>query len=338
MTISEAKEKALNTARGEIGYFEKASNKDLDDKKANAGDKNYTKYARDVDAISGWMNGKKQGHPWCGSFIHDVFLKTFGYPEARKMLYQPEKSLAATVKYAADYYKKANAFYSTPAIADQIIFQEYDPKTKKWTPSHTGMVERIENGKVYTIEGNAGNCVKRKNYTLTSSYIYGYGRPDWSLVADKTASDAGNKPNLNRATLRKGSKGEDVVVLQKALKSLGYGLGNYGPDHNGIDGEFGSETETAVKSFQRAYGLEVDGIVGPLTWQALADATKAVEAPTHERDNGTGENYLIYTIKRGDTLTKIASAHRTSVQTLKLLNGINNSNLIYAGQKIRIPI
>ena len=56
--------------------------------------------------------------------------------------------------------------------------------------------------------------------------------------------------------------GEDVRAVQYALKAAGF-------DPKGIDGSYGRNTEAAVKAFQKAEGLEVDGIVGPLTWQAL---------------------------------------------------------------------
>ncbi len=52
-------EKVLQVANGEVGYLEKASNANLDSKTANAGDKNYTKYARDIDNLNVY-NGKKQ--------------------------------------------------------------------------------------------------------------------------------------------------------------------------------------------------------------------------------------------------------------------------------------
>lgn len=44
-----------------------------------------------------------------------------------------------------------------------------------------------------------------------------------------------------------------------------------------------------------------------------------------------------YIVKKGDTLTAIAAAHKTSVQTLVDLNKIKNSNMIYAGQVLKIP-
>lgn len=52
-------DKVLQVASNEVGYLEKASNSNLDSKTANVGDKNYTKYARDIDNLNVY-NGKKQ--------------------------------------------------------------------------------------------------------------------------------------------------------------------------------------------------------------------------------------------------------------------------------------
>ena len=70
----------------------------------------------------------------------------------------------------------------------------------------------------------------------------------------------------NTPTLRKGSKGAYVTLLQKQLLDRGYGLGSWG-----ADGDFGSATEKAVRAFQGDQGLAVDGIVGPKTWAALGN-------------------------------------------------------------------
>ena len=64
------------------------------------------------------------------------------------------------------------------------------------------------------------------------------------------------------AVLKKGSKGDEVVTLQKKLKQWGY--------YNGaVDGIFGSGTEKAVQYFQRKNGLVADGVVGAKTAAAL---------------------------------------------------------------------
>ena len=68
-------------------------------------------------------------------------------------------------------------------------------------------------------------------------------------------------------TIRSGSVGAEVVAAQQMLMALGYALPKYG-----ADGEFGPETAAAVKAFQVAQGLEIDGIVGPKTLAALKGA------------------------------------------------------------------
>ncbi|GAB1541538.1 hypothetical protein NUACC21_42090 [Scytonema sp. NUACC21] len=62
-------------------------------------------------------------------------------------------------------------------------------------------------------------------------------------------------------TLRFGSSGNSVRVLQRLLVSNGYFVR--------IDGSFGALTEAAVRAFQSGRGLNPDGIVGPRTWAEL---------------------------------------------------------------------
>jgi peptidoglycan hydrolase-like protein with peptidoglycan-binding domain len=68
--------------------------------------------------------------------------------------------------------------------------------------------------------------------------------------------------------LKNGSSGHQVIELQEGLEALGYELGN-------CDGAFGPATEKAVKAFQEAQGLKVDGLVGRGT---IASLNKLLEA------------------------------------------------------------
>ena len=81
---------------------------------------------------------------------------------------------------------------------------------------------------------------------------------------------------LNNGLLLSGSKrSRDVKALQEALVSLGYDLGEGGVYNNGIDGEFGPNTEDAVIQFQLDRGFNsanVDGIVGEGTHKELLRA------------------------------------------------------------------
>ncbi len=67
---------------------------------------------------------------------------------------------------------------------------------------------------------------------------------------------------VGRPTVSYGSRGDAVRKLQELLNALGYDCGS-------VDGIFGSKTKAAVLAFQKANGLGVDGIVGPLTWAKL---------------------------------------------------------------------
>ncbi len=62
--------------------------------------------------------------------------------------------------------------------------------------------------------------------------------------------------------LRYGSRGILVELLQSTLKKLGF--------YNGtVDGIFGANTRDAVYTFQREFGIDIDGVVGPITWKKL---------------------------------------------------------------------
>jgi peptidoglycan hydrolase-like protein with peptidoglycan-binding domain len=73
-------------------------------------------------------------------------------------------------------------------------------------------------------------------------------------------------------SLRNGDLGADVERLQRELSRHGFGAG-------AIDGQFGPNTRSAVVRFQRAKGLEADGVVGPNTWRALSGGVVAPTAP-----------------------------------------------------------
>ena len=68
--------------------------------------------------------------------------------------------------------------------------------------------------------------------------------------------------------LRMGSSGDDVARLQTRLTAAGF-------DAGGADGVFGPKTEAALKAFQEANGLAVDGIAGPATNGKLAELQAA---------------------------------------------------------------
>ena len=192
------RQKLLDAASAEVGYLEKKSNSNLDNKTANSGYNNYTKYARDFDNLyPDFYNGKKNGYAWCDIFVDWCFVKAFGVSNALALLGQPKKSCGAGCSWSAKYFKEIDCFYTTPEVGDQIFFKDSSGK-----PCHTGIVYKVDSSKVYTIEGNTssasgvvanGGAVAKKSYSLTYNNIYGYGRPKYNDDYGKTTS----KPTTN---------------------------------------------------------------------------------------------------------------------------------------------
>lgn len=228
------KEKVINVALGEVGYREKETNSNLDDKTANTGDENYTKYARDLDNVSGFYNGKKNGYDWCDVFVDWCFVQAFGVDRALELLCQPKKSTGAGCGFSKNFYKNKGQLYDKPAIGDQIFFENSSGVY------HTGIVYKVDNDKVYTVEGNTrkGNTgnyneVCKKEYPLNADYIGGYGRPKYEdivteekeeLQSDKviitvkvTASDGLNlrkEPNTSSGILKAFTKGTSLKIYE----------------------------------------------------------------------------------------------------------------------------
>ncbi|MBP5166077.1 MAG: peptidoglycan-binding protein, partial [Oscillospiraceae bacterium] len=116
-------------------------------------------------------------------------------------------------------------------------------------------------------------------------------------------------------TLRIGSSGPQVELVQLALGRLGF----YSSDPDGI---FGSRTERALIAFQRSFSLIADGIAGSRTWNALMPYLLG---------------YSTVTVKKGDTLYRLASSRYTNVRAIETANpGIDPFNLI-PGSRITVP-
>lgn len=80
-------------------------------------------------------------------------------------------------------------------------------------------------------------------------------------------------PETVPALSKLGSRGSEVTAIQKALKERGLYKGS-------VDGIFGSQTQAAVKAFQRQQGLTVDGIAGPATLRRLGISIGTIPAAT----------------------------------------------------------
>ena len=128
---------------------------------------------------------------------------------------------------------------------------------------------RVTDSLVETIEGNSGSEVKRKAYQRTDKTIIGYGHPRYDAEPKKTVVTKEVKTvDISMPVLRKGSTGDAVKTLQRLLRQLQY-VNTDGKTLLIVDGNFGSNTDAAVKRYQQKHLNGVDGIVGIKTWNKL---------------------------------------------------------------------
>lgn len=161
------------------------------------------------------------------------------------------------------------------------------------------------------------------------SYLYTSVTRLAELDSEGTSLGIGTVPPSS--VLRLGSSGQDVITLQYLL--------NVAAEFNSAipapaqDGNFGRETQQSVAAFQSAAGLTPDGVVGPLTWQALYNTYLGVDnVIPPSPDTGFTE----YVVRSGDTLWLLAQRFNTTVDAIKSLNGLTSNNL-FIGQVLKIP-
>ena len=127
------------------------------------------------------------------------------------------------------------------------------------------MPARYANTGAFTVLRDREHCESSKYLRRGDILVTKTSGHTVMVLTDGEGSDEKIRPML-----RKGDKGEYVRLLQEIMLAIDPKcLPKYG-----ADGDFGTETLNAVLRAQKAGKLEVDGIVGPLTWAALEGAVK----------------------------------------------------------------
>lgn len=98
-------------------------------------------------------------------------------------------------------------------------------------------------------------------YLKAGDVINRPGRHVISALEDGAKADSTDSDNVAESTLKKGSTGSEVKKLQKNLNTLK--IKDADGNELNVDGEFGVDTRSAVKKFQKKYSLSVDGVYGP---------------------------------------------------------------------------
>ena len=210
--------------------------------------------------------------PWCAGFV-SAMAKQCGLLD---MVY-PECSCDRMI----ELYKKAGRWQErddyTPQPGDLVFYdwQDSGKGDNAGSADHVGVVTSVSGLSIKVIEGNMSDAVGFRNLTVGARYIRGFACPDFEGEG-KAAEDVpekGTEPeakptaqscSVTLPVLKRGSVGSSVRALQLLLIGAGHDVG---PD--GADGDFGYNTEQALKACQKKKSIEADGIAGEASWSAL---------------------------------------------------------------------
>ena len=195
---------------------------------------------------------------WCATFVSAVAIK-LGYTDIMPTECSCTKMIELLKKLGA--FVENDAYVPKPGDIMFYDWQDNGVGDNKGSADHVGIVEKVEGNTITVIEGNYSQSVKRRNIAVNGKYIRGYGVPKYDK---ETATTTNGDYTMEMRYLKKGCKGEDVRALQILLIGRGYSCGNAG-----ADGDFGSETDSAIRKYQKANSLDVDGIVGKATMSSL---------------------------------------------------------------------
>lgn len=237
----------LAIARDEIGTTESPP------------DSNRVKYAR-------WypMNGS----PWCAMFVSWV-LDQAGIT-AYKHAYTPT---------GAERFRQQDRWFRAHPEPGDLVYYDFPPHERI---EHVGFVVRDNrDGTITTIEGNTssgdegsqnngGGVFRRRRAT---SLVVGYGRPPYEGSAEPERPE---RTFEKKASFGSGDEGPEIKIWQRQLNAVS-------EVDLEVTGEFDRDTLRATRSFQEAHGLEVDGVVGPVTLAAMEDAYRESKRTDGER-------------------------------------------------------
>lgn len=211
----------------------------------------------------------------------------------------------------------------TPKEGDIILYDWQDNGVGDNTGSadHIGIVVSVSAGKIKVIEGNMSNSVGYRSLDVNGKFIRGFVTPKYSTKATAEAPKPAKPTTPNKG-------GYEVGDLVQFTGCLHYTSSYAGGVAKGCKAGVAKVTAKSA------------GKPHPYHLQAVAGKGSTVYGWVNEADIAglaSGTKAKTCTVQRGDTLSKIAKANGTTVDTLVALNGIKNKNLIVVGQVIKLP-
>ncbi len=248
-------------------------------------------YPEEGDGVPGYSD--------CSSFVRWVMRKVLGVDIGADTGAQIENRARGVL------VEKAAASQDRPT---EELLEPGDLVYFKGTPSHTwgaGHVEMVlGGGKCIGHGSGTGPTVK---VLKTYSRSRGKGSRKYLCTIRWILDDAACA--LGTRLLKFGDEGTDVLSLQKCLKALGYELGAWGANGDGLDGEYGGDTRRAVRAFEQAHGLTADGVADVQCLRAILLASghpigtvRVTRGAAHVRSGPGAENPSLGIVRAGDEL------------------------------------
>jgi peptidoglycan hydrolase-like protein with peptidoglycan-binding domain len=227
-------QQVLAIAVGEIGYKESPPGS------------NHNKYGV-------WYGMDRQ--PWCAMFVSYCFF-TADMP----LVITTPKGFAFC-PYGVNWFKNKGWWHTTPKVGD-VVFYDW---RGDGVSDHVGIVEKVNpNGSIIAIEGNTsvgndsnGGQVMRRT---RNAGIQGYGRPPYADEQNGSVHNPPPPPWPGRyiSLTSPNMEGQDVLLWQRQMIYRGWNLE--------ADSIFSERDHEVLVKFQQQKGLEVDGKIGPISW------------------------------------------------------------------------
>ena len=207
-------------------------------------------YNQDTNKIESYERGLSERMPYVTT--NSLTVREFRGSSGSDILWTTKKFMENWNKFRAQWGSPIKVGYAFKRI---------------WQGGHAGMSQHYA-GLAMDIGQNlnASSRDRLRNFAINSK-LFTYVEPKvltptWVHIDSRYGTPAcstGGYPSV-----KQGSKGVYVMVLQDALNFLGYNVGS-------IDGMFGSKTKLAVQSYQKRKKLSADGIVGCNTWRSITN-------------------------------------------------------------------
>lgn len=199
---------------------------------------------------------------WCVVFVWSMFKKA----GMSNLFYGGGKTASCSTLNA---YHKAKG-QSVPIgrwKPGDLIFFNFKGKT---STQHIGICESYDGTYITTIDGNTGTTSEDNGGAVMrrkrdKKYVVSAIRPKYDGTDSKVDAETNYtwvQPTAYLPVLQYGAKNMYVSALQSLLNGLGHDCGT-------VDGSYGPKVLSAVKAFQKAQGISVDGSVGKETWSRL---------------------------------------------------------------------